>query len=282
MKKSLKILLVASCLLALQPAGARGKYSFSWTRSAVDGSRTGVRSSGADDVEEAMGSVRGKKYYSPSGKVFKGGTVPAVAKIMLDVQPEMSEVKQVIAYSPEAMIRRKPECALSDWFIDALMAGCEEITGKKVHVGFTNFGGIRVDMPKGDVLLDDIMSMFPFKNNLCYLELEGRDIRVILEQMASKGWQVIGGVRCTATKDGRLLGAEIDGEPLDDDRVYGVATISFLLDGGDGYAIAKNARTLEIMEPYILDVMLPYVKKLTAEGRFIEYKADGRVKIVKK
>ena len=124
--------------------------------------------------------------------------------------------------------------------------------------------------------------MFPFKNNLCYLELEGRDIRVILEQMASKGWQVIGGVRCTATKDGRLLGAEIDGEPLDDDRVYGVATISFLLDGGDGYAIAKNARTLEILEPYILDVMLPYVKKLTAEGRFIEYKADGRVKIVKK
>ena len=271
----------AAALLLAVCAPAQNGFIYNWTLSPVNGSMTGVRSSGADDVAEAMGSVRGSRYYSPSGKVYRGGSVTRAAKIMLGVQPEMAEVKKVIAYSTEAMIRRKPECALSDWFIDILMSECEALSGKKVDIGFTNFGGIRVDMPAGDVLLDDIMSMFPFKNNLCYLELEGRDVRVILEQMARKGWQVIGGVRCTATKTGELLSAEIDGEPLDDDRIYGVATISFLLDGGDGLAIARNAKHLTIFDQYIIDVVLPYVKRLTAEGKNIEYKADGRVKIVK-
>ncbi|MGM9738820.1 MAG: 5'-nucleotidase C-terminal domain-containing protein [Candidatus Cryptobacteroides sp.] len=274
-------LCAAAAFLTVVCASAQNGFRYDWTLSPVNGSVTGVRSSGADDVEEAMGSVRGGRYYSPSGKVFRGGSVTRTAKIMLVVQPEMSEVKKVIAYSTEAMIRKKPECALSNWFIDVLMAECEALAGKKVDVGFTNFGGIRVDMPKGDVLLDDIMSMFPFKNNVCYLELEGRDIRVILETMARKGWQVIGGVRCTATKSGELLSAEIGGEPLDDDRIYGVATISFLLDGGDGLSIARNAKHLTIFDQYIIDVILPYVKKLTAEGKPIEYKADGRVKIVK-
>ncbi|MGM9765942.1 MAG: 5'-nucleotidase C-terminal domain-containing protein [Candidatus Cryptobacteroides sp.] len=274
-------LCAVAAFLAVLCASAQNGFRYDWTLSPVNGSMTGVRSSGADDIEEAMGSVRGGRYYSPSGKVFRGGSVTRAAKIMLGVQPEMSEVKKVIAYSSEAMIRKKPECALSNWFIDVLMVECEALAGKKVDIGFTNFGGIRVDMPKGDVLLDDIMSMFPFKNNVCYLELEGRDIRVILETMAKKGWQVIGGVRCVATKRGELLSAEIGGEPLDDDRIYGVATISFLLDGGDGLSIARNAKHLTIFDQYIIDVILPYVRKLTAEGKPIEYKADGRVKIVK-
>ena len=150
-----------------------------------------------------------------------------------------------------------------------------------MDVGFANFGGIRVDMPKGDVLLDDIMSMFPFKNKLCYLELKGSDIRVILEQMAREYWQVVGGVRCVADKNGKLLSAEIGGQPLDDDKVYGVTTVDFLLNGGDGYSIAKNALEVNVLDVYVIDVVLPYVKKLTAEGKPVEYKADGRVQILK-
>ena len=136
-------------------------------------------------------------------------------------------------------------------------------------------------MPKGDVLLDDIMSMFPFKNKLCYLELKGSDIRVILEQMAREYWQVVGGVRCVSDKNGKLLSAEIGGQPLDDDKVYGVTTVDFLLNGGDGYSIAKNALDVKVLDVYVIDVVLPYVKKLTAEGKPVEYKADGRVQILK-
>ncbi|MGM9768591.1 MAG: 5'-nucleotidase C-terminal domain-containing protein [Candidatus Cryptobacteroides sp.] len=272
---------LSAMLLAFSPANAQGDFTLSWSRKPVDGRITGVVSAGPDNVEEAIGYVSKGRYHSPSGRVFgRKSPVTRAASLMLDAQASMKELKQVIAYSPEEMLKGYPESSLSNWFIDALMAGTSGLAGKKVDIGFTNFGGIRIDMPKGDVLLDDIVSMFPFRNYLCYLELKGRDVRVILEQMASTGWQVIGGVRCRATRSGRLLGAEVNGEPLDDDRVYGVATISFLLDGGDGYSIAKNAISLEILPQVIIDVMLPYVESLTAEGKYIEYSKDGRVEII--
>lgn len=220
--------------------------------------------------------MKGKTYIAPDGRKFKSGVTPKVASLLIDSQKEMAQVKQVIAYAPQAMIRRAPECELSDWFIDELMRAAEEKTGRKVDFGITNFGGIRVDMPQGDILLDDILSMFPFKNNLCYLELKGRDIRAILEQLAAGQWQCVGGARCVV-KDGKLVSAEIGGEPIDDDRVYGVATISFLLDGGDGISVAKNALRLDILDEYIIDVMLPYVESLTAQGKYVEYKTDGRI-----
>lgn len=252
---------------------------FSWSRSSMDGSRTGVVASNADNVEEAMGRMKGRKYVAPNGKKFRKGATPKVAALLLGAQPKMHDLKQVVAYSPKEMIRRGPECELSNWFIDELMRAAEEKSGKKVDFGITNFGGIRVDMPQGDVLLDDIVSMFPFKNNLCYLELKGKDIRVILEQLAATSWQCVGGARCVV-RDKKLVSAEIGGQPIDDEKVYGVATISFLLNGGDGLNVAKNALELQIFDEYIIDVILPYVKSLTAQGKYIEYEVDGRIQYI--
>ena len=89
-------------------------------------------------------------------------------------------------------------------------------------------------------LLDDMLSMFPFKNQLAYVEHTGKQIRAILEEMAARRFQVLGGVRVVAD-DGKLVSVEIDGEPLDDEKIYGMATISFLLTGGDGLKLEENA-----------------------------------------
>lgn len=250
---------------------------FKWQRIKMDGSRTGVTPPNADNVEQALGKKTFFGYKAPNGRRFCCGATPKVAEILINAQPKMAAVKEVIAYAPEAMVLQEPESALSDWFVDELMRACEARSGKKVDLGITNFGGVRVDMPQGDVLMDDILSMFPFKNHLCYVELKGKEVRALLEQFASVRWQIVGGARCKV-KDGKLVSAEIGGEPLDDKKVYGVATISFLLGGGDDIFVARNAVSLEeYTDLYIIDVMLPYVRSLTAEGKNVEYKTDGRI-----
>ncbi|MBQ4288052.1 MAG: 5'-nucleotidase C-terminal domain-containing protein, partial [Bacteroidales bacterium] len=92
--------------------------------------------------------------------------------------------------------------------------------------------------------------------------------------------QVIGGAKLTV-KDGKLVDVLVGGEPLDDNRVYGVATIDFLLDGGDNLHIGRGAVSLQILDKNVIDVMMPYVKSLTAEGKDIVYQKDGRVEILK-
>ena len=271
MKKFLFTLLLLGMVPALQ---AR---DFKWQRTVMDGSRTGVTTPTAVNVPEALGKVGKCTYTAPNGRKFWSGVTPKVASLLIGAQPQIAFVKEVVGYAPEAMLLEAPECALSDWYIDELMRACAARSGKNVDIGIVNFGGIRVDMPQGDVLMDDILSMFPFKNYLCYLEIKGADIRKLLQQLAATSWQVVGGARCVV-KDGKLVSAEIGGKPLDDKKVYGVCTISFLLSGGDGISVARNALYLEeFKDTNIIDVILPYVRQLAAEGKPIQYQTDGRI-----
>lgn len=255
------------------------KVEFTWKRTPMNGSRTGCKAATVDNVTEALGRFEGKKYIAPNGRVFSKGITPKIAKLLLAAQPKMAEVKEVIAYAPKAMIRKYPESEITNWFVDFIMDIVQEKSGKHVDLGILNFGGVRIDMPQGDVTLDDIMSMFPFKNNICYVALKGKDVRVILEDMAATTFQILGGVKCVA-RDGKLVSATINGEPLNDEKVYGVATISFLLNGGDGISVAKNAVELKIFDDYVLDVVLPYVRGLGEKNIPIEYQVDGRVNIL--
>ncbi len=275
----LKSFLAVAAILAAASSYAQGPV-ISWSTDPIDGHRTGVTASTADNVEEAMGYVKGRTYYAPNGKKFRKGTVRKVASLMLGAQPAMADVKKVVGYSTRVMVRKKPECELYDWFIDELMRATADSTGRKIDIGIANRGGIRIDMPAGEILCDDIQSMFPFKNNLCYVALHGRDVRAILDQMAATSFQILGGVKVVA-KNGKIVSATVNGEPLDDDKVYGVATINFLLDGGDGYSIGKNAIETIFCNGWLYDTMIAYVKGLTAAGKPVEFENQHWITIIK-
>ena len=266
-------------LLALAPV-CLGAQEYTWRKVQMDGSRTGCVSPSKDNVPEALGTFKGNKYIAPDGTIYKKNTAVAkTAKVVIDAQPKMARVKDVIGYSTDYMTSYYPESPLSNWFVDLLMAKTEQVAGKKVDLGIVNFGGIRIDMPKGDIILDDMLSMFPFKNQLVYVEQKGSQIRKILEGMAARRFQVLGGVRVVA-EDGKLVKAEIGGEPIDDDKIYGLATISFLLGGGDGLSLDHDAVSVTIFKDIdIIDAVLEYVNAETAAGRPIEYSTDGRVEV---
>ena len=271
--------IVAAAVLVMLSWSLTGQ-EYSWTAGRIDGSRTGCSVPSKENVEAALGKFKGKTYVAPNGKKFARNTAAAkVARVVMDAQPAMAKVKDVIAYSPESMSVTYPEGPLSNWFVDLLMAHVEKLSGSKVHVGVANFGGIRIDMPKGDIILDDMKSMFPFKNQLVYVEHKGSEIRKLLDWMAAGRFQVLGGVRVVA-EDGKIVSAEIDGEPIDDEKIYGMATISFLLNGGDGLNLADNAvKVVRYDDVDVIDAVLEYVYAETAAGRQITYESDGRVVI---
>lgn len=270
-----RIAIIAASFLLCFSVSAQ---EYHWKHVEMDGTRTGCKAPSKDNVAETVGTFKGGRYIAPDGKTYgRRSIVAKTARVVLDAQPSMARVKDVIGRSTAAMEAEYPESALSNWFIDILMARTEELAGKKVDIGIGNFGGIRIDMPEGDIILDDMLSMFPFKNQLAYVEHTGRQIRSILEGMAEDRFQVLGGVRVVA-EGGKLVSAEIGGEPIDDDKVYGLATISFLLTGGDGLSLADDALSVTLFENEdIIDAVLAHVYAETAAGRPIEYQADGRV-----
>lgn len=247
-----------------------------WRSAVMDGHRTGVTAPNAGNVSEALGTVSDGVYVSPSGRVFECGSTLAMAHAMIDVQPRMSALKQVVCLSSREMTARRPESELSDFIVDRAMEKTAELTGRKVDVGILNFGGIRVDIPAGPVILDDLVSMLPFRNYLSYVVLDGTDVKALFDFMARKGVQPVGGVRFKV-RDGLVESLEIGGQPLDTAATYGVATVDFLLDGGDSLYVARNARELIITDCLLRDAVLPYCRELGSRGEPLEYSMDGRV-----
>ena len=280
MRKGLSIIaaIVLSASFALAQDAA-DTLVLQWKHEKVDGHRTGVTAPSADNVKTAIGTVEKGTYTAPNGRRFKKGATPAVAQLMLDAQPAMASVKEVIGYSEKEMLRYRPQCELSNWFTDFLRHKTAELTERKVDVAIYNFGGIRTDMPQGPITVDDIMSMFPFRNSLCYVALKGADLRAIFEYLAQTQMQAVSGVQLVI-RDQKLESVKVGGEPLDDKKTYGVATINFLLTGGDGLFIAKNALELIDSGVYVKDAIIPYIQRLTRESTAIEGKLDDRVVIV--
>lgn len=253
--------------------------TFKWTLYDIDGHRTGVTIPMENNISQALGTVEGKKYIAPNLKFYKGGCLPEVVRIMTDVQATMAPVKEVIGYATNEMKRYRPQCELSNWFTDFLRAKTAELTGKQVDVAIYNFGGIRADMPQGPITVDDIMSMFPFRNTLCYVRLKGSDLRAIFDFLAATEMQAFSGAK-VVVKDKKIVSIEIGGKPLDNRKEYGVATINFLLTGGDDLFIAKNALELIDSGVYVMDAVIPYVRRLSAESTPIEGRLDDRITII--
>lgn len=274
--KNIRLLLP---LLVLAAACGQTPGGIYWERYEMDGHRTGVTVPAADNASEAIGVVSGKTYRAPNGKTFRGGSTAEVAKLLLEVQPEMAELKEVVATSPEGLKKYRPESPLSNFIVDHLRSGVERITGRKVDLAITNFGGIRCDIPQGNVLLDDVVSMLPFANHATWLSVPGSELRKVFEGMAAGAVQCVSGAELVI-KDRKLVSARIGGKPIDDRRLYGLATIDFLIDGGDGYKLARGAREMIITDVKIGDLILEDIRAITASGEPLDYASDGRVKVI--
>ena len=106
---------------------------YSWEAVEVDGHMTGCVSPSKDNVPEALGQFKGGKYIAPDGTVYKKNSIVAkTARVVLEAQPKMARVKDVIGHSTRAMSAHYPESELSNWFVDLLMRKTEELSGKKI------------------------------------------------------------------------------------------------------------------------------------------------------
>jgi hypothetical protein len=96
--------------------------------------------------------------------------------------------------------------------------------------------------------------------------------------MAQTRFEAVGGVEIVA-ENKKLTKALIGGEPIDDEKLYKVATISFLLYGGDSLTLAENAVNMHIYDVTIINMVLEHIENLKKEGKNITPPTDRYVVI---
>ncbi|RAT12334.1 MULTISPECIES: bifunctional UDP-sugar hydrolase/5'-nucleotidase UshA [Lonsdalea] len=105
-------------------------------------------------------------------------------------------------------------------------------------------GGLRDSIEAGDITYKSILQVQPFGNTVVYVEMKGREVEQYLATVAN--FKVDAGayaqfLNVSLEADGTGVGnVKIKGEPLQADKVYRVATLSFNADGGDGYPVVSK------------------------------------------
>lgn len=270
---------LASLFLLLAAVSCTQGPRMEWKRVAMDGHRSGVVAVNAENADTALGSFDDEAYTAPSGARFLDGSTPEVAMLLMEAQPRMARLKQVVGHSARVMpnLRNEPDLPLGNLVADALRQKGSEYFNVPMDFAITNYGGIRIPMPEGAITLDDMESMFPFKNYMCYAKVRGKELQRLLEQLSkTAAFQAVSGCR-VKVKAHELAEAEIGGKPIDPKRLYNVTTIDFLLSGGDQIAIGALAEDVILTPVLIRDVVLDYVKAKEAAGEVIDAQKDGRV-----
>lgn len=200
-----------------------------------------------------------------------------LAPYKAEVDKKMSPVVGTIEH---AMAARKPESDLSNLLADILVWGGQTFHEQPV-LGVYNMGGIRAQFAQGTVTYGDVLNVAPFENHICFLTLSGTKLTELLEQIASRGGEGVSrSVRMTISKDGCLLSATINGQPIDPAASYRIATLDYLAQGNDGLT-AFQAKT-NVVSPQgeandVRHIICNYFRAEQQAGRAVNAQVEGRI-----
>ena len=142
-----------------------------------------------------------------------------------DIEASLSEV---IAHSDQE-VARGANSPLNQAIIDSWLWHDDS-----ADIAITNAGGIRIDLPAGEIDLATLVAMMPFDNTIVAVTIPGATVINVLENGSRP---VVAGVQYS---NGQWLLTK-SGQVIDPQSNYRVLVNSFMYAGGDGYESLKTA-----------------------------------------
>lgn len=199
--------------------------------------------------------VQGESYTGPAGVVAVNPAFPAFAA---DPQVAALVARYVAAADPIA--RRVVGRLSAPASRDKTVSG-ETVLGNLVadaqrqasgaDIAFMNSGGLRADLvpaSDGSVTYGQLYAVQPFGNVLQVKGMTGAQLRAVLEQQFASGSNTVERPNMLQVSRGfafsydltrpagqRIVSITLDGQPIEDTRIYRVAVSNFLATGGDNF-----------------------------------------------
>lgn len=176
----------------------------------------------------------------------KSATVQQIQRIVDERKAQGKKyTERIVGRLASALDNPRAECGLGNLIADGILEYGRQ-QGWRSDVSFYNMAGVRAPLPAGDISYGQLYQVLPFSNVVVNLDLTGKQLRAVFEAASgSAGRLHVGGATYAYHFENppgqRLLAATVGGQPLDDARVYHVATIDYLYGGGDGHTEFKDA-----------------------------------------
>lgn len=150
----------------------------------------------------------------------------------------------------------------------------------KTDIAFQNSGGLRKDLPKGDIRVRDIWEINPFGNTLVVFEVDGKTLRKMMEWQASGKAELmqVSGLKIVIDSrkniGERVISIEVGGKPLDENKIYSIVTNNWVADHlYDLFGIPQNGVKMKNLGVVDRDVFIEAVKK----QKVVRSEVEGRI-----
>ncbi len=191
----------------------------------------------------------------------------------------------VVGRAAKYMAAERPESTLSNLLADILVWSGKLYDEQPVFAVY-NMGGMRAAIAEGDITYGDVLDVAPFENKICFVTLHGDKVLELFSQLASVGGEAVShGVEIVIGKGGSLVSAKLNGEEIDPNADYRVATIDYVAQGNDKLEAFKNSSNInspESEENNVRYIIVKYMQEKTAEGKIIDSEIEGRIKFENK
>ena len=204
---------------------------------------------------------------------------------------------------------RTEETNLGDFAADAILWGARQALGEdQVDVALTNGGGIRASIEAGDITMDDMKTVFPFGNEVATIEVTGAELLEALEAATFSTPTAIGafpqvaGMSFTidtsvpyengpayesstyfspANPGARVKNVTVNGEALDLEAAYTLATNDFTAAGGDTYGVFAG-KSIYMTGVALEDALVNYTRDVLGNVVTAEKygKPAGRITVI--
>ena len=162
------------------------------------------------------------------------------------------------------------------------------------QIGLSNGGGIRAELPSGDLSYGDIVSLLPFENHLEVIQVTGQDLYDALEACSqsvpeSDGqFAQVSGIRYTIdTRSAKrvtsidLLNPDSTYTPIELHQTYTLCTSDYCTTGGGMYGKFKHCPKLKTQICRYSDALIEYLTEhLQGEIPAQYAQPQGRIKII--
>jgi len=183
----------------------------------------------------------------------------------------------VIGRTSQSMRAHAPESLLSNLSADIYLQAASDYLKLPVDIAIVNLGGLRTQIPAGDITLRKVFELMPFENELVILWLRGDKLKNLLDYFASINGEGVAGLQMRID-NGQATDILIGSENLDNQKLYCTATNDYLADGNDNMEPLAAYEKRENTGIKIRDMFLDYIKNETAKGNLIQSKLDGRIR----
>ncbi|CUU09614.1 5'-nucleotidase [Candidatus Kryptobacter tengchongensis] len=150
----------------------------------------------------------------------------------------------------------------------------------KTDIAFQNSGGLRKDLPKGDIKVRDIWEINPFGNTFVVFEVDGKTLKNMIEWQASGKAELmqVSGLKIVIDSrkniGERVVSIEVGGKPLDENKIYSIVTNNWVADHlYDLFGIPQNSVKVKNLGVVDRDVFIEAVKK----QKIIKSEVEGRI-----